>query len=172
LVIWRFGRRAAAPAGLDASWWQHADALAQAPTGDGIAELRSSAGAATDPDEVERAEETLDGLDRVLVLAAARSLPVMPTQHRVIGTDTCHFAAPASLAGETDAPGKIFVTSSRIVFAGPRVQSWPWHRLRAVQRRERALTIVVTGAADAAMVLCNSYGDAMVIAHLAARLRA
>lgn len=169
--IWRFGRRAAATTPLDASFWKAADALALAPTADAIAALRTSAAAATDPDDVERADEILDGLDRVLALASQPALPVMATQHRVIGTDICHFAAPASLLGELESPGKIFVTSSRLVFAGPRVLSWPWHRVRKVQREERALSILIGGAAPSAL-LCNSYGDAMAIAHLASRLGA
>jgi len=172
LGIWRFGRRAAANTSLGASWWQEADAVAQSPDGDAIARLRSSAAAATDPDDVERADEILDGLDRVLALASQPALPAMVTQHRVIGPDTCHFAAPASLAGESQASGKIFVTTSRLVFAGPRVQSWPWHRVRKVLRQERTISIVIAGGSDPATLLCNSYGDAMVVAHLASRLTA
>jgi len=146
--------------------------VAQSPDGDAIARLRSSAAAATDPDDVERADEILDGLDRVLALASQPALPAMVTQHRVIGPDTCHFAAPASLAGESQASGKIFVTTSRLVFAGPRVQSWPWHRVRKVLRQERTISIVIAGGSDPATLLCNSYGDAMVVAHLASRLTA
>lgn len=170
--IWRFGRRAATTTSLGASWWQEADALSQSPAADAIAKLRSSAAAATSPDDVERADEILDGLDRVLELASQPSLPAMVTQHRVIGSDICHFAAPVSLAGQSEASGKIFVTSSRLIFAGSRVQSWPWHRVRKILRHERTLSIVITGGTDATMLLCNSYGDAMVIAHLTSRLTA
>ena len=170
--IWRFGRRAPASTALGASWWKDADATADAPTPDAIAQLRASAAAATDPDDRERADEILDGLEQVLALASQPALPVMATQHRVIGPDTCHFAAPASLVGESESSGKLFVTSARLVFAGPRVQSWPWHRVRRIQRQDRALTIVIAGAAEAAVLLCNSYGDAMIISHMSARLNA
>jgi uncharacterized membrane protein len=171
LGIWRFGRRAAAST-LAASWWKEADALAQSPTPAALAALRSSAATATDPDDVERADEILDGLDRVLALASQPALPSMATQHRVIGSDTCHFAAPASVLGQSESSGKLFVTSSRLVFAGPRVHTWPWHRVRRILREERTLSIVIAGGSEMTTVLCNSYGDAMVIAHMASRLTA
>ena len=37
---------------------------------------------------------------------ASGPLPVVDTQHRVIGADVCHLAAPATLAGEVDASGQ------------------------------------------------------------------
>jgi hypothetical protein len=95
---------------------------------------------------------------------------VLATQHRVIGADNCHFSAPVTLAGEVTSSGRAFVTSARLVFAGPSVRSWPWHRVVRVVRSERTLTLAIAGAEPTAL-LCNSYGDALVIAAMAARLR-
>jgi len=38
------------------------------------------------------------GLFCLKALAASAPLPVLNTQHRVIGTDTCHYLTPASRA--------------------------------------------------------------------------
>ena len=155
-------------AALDHTWWTAANRAVDAPDAETIARLRAAAAVVTDPDESERVEEWLDGLDRLLALAAA-PLPIVATQHRVIGSDHCHFAVPASLGGQPDVPGKLFVTSARLVFAGPRVQAWPWHRVRGVLRQERTLSVVLAGG-DGPSIMCNSYGDAMVVAHLSRRL--
>jgi hypothetical protein len=177
--IWRLGarllRRDAPPtrrrrpaAVLGHAWWSAADAAAVDVSAEAIERLRRAADAVTDPDEAERAEEMLDGLDRVLALAAA-PLAALETQHRVIGSDTCHFSVPVSLRGEAESFGRLFVTSTRLVFAGPRVRAWAWHRVSRVVRQERTVTLVVAGG-DAPALVCNSYGDAMVVAHLAGRL--
>jgi hypothetical protein len=112
----------------------------------------------------------LEGLEQLLPCTDAE-LPVMHTQHRVIGSDLCHFVAPASLAGNVDTPGKLFLTSQRVVFAGGRAQSWPWHRIRGVARQERALVFQINGAGEGLRINCNTYGDAMVARYFAGRLR-
>lgn len=168
--LWKFGARAAAPRLLGTAWWADANQAALAPAPDIIARLRAEAATAEDPDERERADEMIEGLARLQELAAHPALPALATQHRVIGADVCHFTTPASLAGQHDTPGKLFVTSARLVFAGPRVQAWPWHRITRVVRRERELLVAMTGAADPPVILCNSYGDALVVAYFAARL--
>ena len=107
-----------------------------------------------------------------VALADRPALPVLATQHRVIGAARCHFTAPSSLTGPVDAPGKLFVTSDGLVFAGSaRVFTWPWHRVRAIMRSERALVVTLAGAPDPIAILCNTYGDAMTARYLAARLR-
>ena len=113
----------------------------------------------------------LDGLERLRDLALQSELPVLSTQHRVIGSAACHFAAPASLTGHIDSPGKLFVTSHALVFAGGRVLTWPWHRIRSIVREGRAVIVIVAGAQEAVHILCNTYGDAMTARYLAARLR-
>ena len=69
------------------------------------------------------------------------------------------------------APGKIFVTSRRLIFAGGRVQAWPWHRVRRIVRIERALVVAIAGGPDGVHLTCNIYGDALVAASLADQIR-
>ena len=125
----------------------------------------------TDVDERERIDEMLEGLQNLVAIAVNTTLPIVSTQHRVIGSDVCYFAAPASLVGPSDASGKLFITSARLVFAGPRVTAWPWHRITRLVRQARSIAPVIAGGADAPAILCNSYGDAMIVAHLAERLK-
>ena len=164
-----FFKRSSPPA-ADAAWWRDAEAAATNPSAETIARLRREMSAATSPDERERREEFVEGLDRVLELSTNGGLPSLVTQHRVIGTDLCHFVAPVSLAGQVESSGKLFLTSHRIVFAGHGVQSWPWHRVRNVVRLERDLAIIVAGAADAVHIQCNCYGDALTALHMATDL--
>jgi hypothetical protein len=152
------------------AWWAAANAAAGSLTPDRLTDLRASATSTSDPDEAERIEEMLDGLERLLELADDAPLPTLDTQHRVIGEDLCHFSAPASLRQETDVPGRVFVTSRRLLFAGTRVHAWPWHRVTRLVRTERVVTVAVAGA-EPPMLVCNSYGDALVLVRLAARLR-
>ena len=115
--------------------------------------------------------EMLDGLEQLTSLAG-RDPAVVQTQHRVIGSDVCHMVAPACLVGLTDHPGKLFLTSRRLIHVGDTVRAWPWHRIGGVDRTERALEITILGATDTINLICNTYGDAMAAAHLARRLQA
>jgi hypothetical protein len=156
----------------DAAWWRDAGSAERAPTPAAVAALRARmVSPDRSPDEAERQEEMLDGLERLRDLAGQAELPVLATQHRVIGGAACHFTAPASLSGQVDAPGKLFVTSHGLTFAGGRVLTCPWHRVRAIVRDGRAIVVTLAGAADPIAIVCNSYGDAMTARHLAARLR-
>ena len=148
-----------------------ANAAATAITPEAIERLRARLSATgVSRDDVERQEEMVDGLQQLLD-AASGPVPVVDTQHRVIGADVCHLAVPATLAGEVDTPGKLFVTSARLIFAGGRVQAWPWHRVRQLVRVERSLAVSVSGAADGIHLTCNSYGDALVALYIAGRVR-
>lgn len=149
------------------AWWRDAEAAAAAPATDTIDRLQREMGAAGSPDELERREEFVEGLARLIELSSNGELPRVETQHRVIGHDTCHFVAPASVAGQSEAAGKLFLTSQRIVFASQGVRAWPWHRVREVGRLGRDLVLTVAGIEDPVQIQCNSYGDAMVAAHLA-----
>jgi hypothetical protein len=146
-VIWRAFRKASPLSETEAAWWRDADAAA----------LAASVGA-------------IRGLRERLAYTDAE-LPVLHTQHRVIGSDRCHFVAPASLAGDVDVPGKLFLTSQRVVFAGGRAQSWPWHRVRNISRQERSLVLQINGTNDGLRLNCNSYGDAIIARYVASRLR-
>jgi hypothetical protein len=164
--IW--GRWRAPRAAPNAAWWAEANAAAETPTRDRVAALRAAAHP-HDPDDAERIEEMLDGLDRLAALHESEALPAMATQHRVIGADVCHFSTPASLRQETDVPGRVFVTSTRLIFAGAGVHAWPWHRVGRLVRSDRMLTAIVSGG-DPPILIFNSYGDALMVAALAARL--
>ena len=96
-------------------------------------------------------------------------LPVLHTQHRVIGSDACHYMAPASVIAEVDAGGKVFVTSAKIIFASGSVMSWPWHLITRIRREERDLVIDLKGR-PAVRLRVNTYGDALLIEALFVRL--
>ena len=170
-MIWRAFRKASPLSETEAAWWRDADAAALAASVGAIRELRERlAGASGSPDDDERKDEMLDGLEQLLTYMDAE-LPILHTQHRVIGSDRCHFVAPASLSGDVDAPGKLFLTSLRVVFAGGPAQSWPWHRVRNISRQERSLVLLINGTNDGLRLNCNTYGDAMVARYVASRLR-
>lgn len=143
--------------------------MTAAPTVDGVAALKASIMSDEEaPDVADAQREMVEGLEALLALPAA-SLPVLTTQHRVIGTDICHYLTPASLAGQVDAGGKLFVTSTRLVFAGGGVQTWPWHLVARIQRMERDLVVEFKGRPPVRLRL-NTYEDALVICALATRL--
>ncbi len=168
MKLWRRRRSSPPPA---AGWWIDAEAAAEQPSAERLAALRASPRrTATDPDEAERIDEMLEGLERVLALSELAALPILETQHRVIGDDVCHFSAPASLRLDIDSPGRVFATSRRLVFAGGSVQAWPWHRVLRLVRSERVVTALVAGAEPPVLVF-NSYGDALMMVRLATRLR-
>jgi hypothetical protein len=169
-VIWRFLTRTSRSTASDTPWWQDADRLASAPDATELERLRAAVSPDAPPDEAEQQAEMLEGLDQVLALADANGLPVVETQHRVIGSDRCHLMTPVTLAAEQAIPGKLFLTDRRLVFAGGRARTWVWHRVREVTRAGRAVTVVVAGPADLVSLHCNSYGDAMLVRHLACRL--
>jgi hypothetical protein len=171
-MIRRFFRRADAEP-PDAAWWRAAEALAEAPTAVELERLQQIGAPETGTNadiDAERREEMLDGLRELVALVEEHSLPVVTSQHRVIGSDVCHLIAPAALAGPESVPGKLFLTSHRLVFVTGRVSAYAWHRVRVVQRTGRDLSVVVAGAEEPLRLQCNSYGDALVAAHLIRRL--
>lgn len=149
------------------AWWQQADAIAGEPTAAGIAALRESIAADDSPDEADRQLEFLEGLQRLADLRATTTLPDIPTQHRVIASDRCHFIAPVSLVGPAGVAGKLFLTSHRAIFVGAAVVSWPWHRVRAIARQDRDLVLTIVGGVDLFVLRCNTYGDALEAGFLA-----
>jgi hypothetical protein len=152
------------------TWWHDADRTAAEPSAERIAALRASmASPDTAPDEADRQTELLEGLDRLLELQSTATLPDVVTQHRVIAGERCHFIAPASLVGPSAVAGKLFMTSSRALFVGATVTSWPWHRVRGVVRQERDVALTILGS-DLFVVRCNTYGDALEAGFLAGRL--
>jgi hypothetical protein len=164
---WLFGRGRAAP--NTAAWWRQADALAADADVIDVTALRASL-IEDAPDERERQEEMLDGLEALASLRAEPALPIVPTQHRVVGSDACHAIVPVTTTGSTAGPATLFLTSARVVLMRGQTRSWPWHRVRIV-RTGRDLAIVATGAEPPELVQCNSYGDALCAVHLAEHLR-
>ncbi len=155
-------------------WWRTANALTSAPTVEGIDALKMSI-VSDDvwPDVAEAQHEMLEGIHALVALVAVAhaDLPVLDTQHRVIGTDTCHFMAPASVIAEVDSGGKLFVTSARVIFASGTVLSWPWHLIARVRREDRDLLVDLKGRPTVRLRL-NTYEAALVIAALVGRLTA
>jgi hypothetical protein len=168
-VIWRAFRKTANDTAREA-WWLEADAAASAGDADRVASLAQGVDQAATEDEAEDRREMVDGLRALATLRVAAVLPTVATQHRVIGADACHFLAPAALVGEPGAGGKLFLTTARVIFVGGRNVAWPWHRVRRVTRLGRELLVTAAGAADALHVHCNTYEDALVAAHIIARL--
>lgn len=170
-----FGR-AAPPQPDTAAWWHEANALAESPDAGRIDALRvAMCDPATAPDIAEEQLEMIEGLERVHALVLLPALPIVATQHRVIGQATCHFLAPASLIDQVDAPGKVFATNSALVFASGAagaVKQWPWHAIAAVARAQRDVVIDLRGQPSAARLRMNTTGDALVVVALARRLRA
>lgn len=169
---WRLFSTRPKAAARDATWWDAADAQAAAPRAETIAALRLALEAShASADEREDQEEMLDGLERLLEIARS-PVPIALTQHRVIGSDTCHLVIPATTVGEESTSGKIFLTSTRLVFAGTGtgVRSEAWHRVRRVVCEGRILRCEMTSGAPGHAYQCNTFGDALAIAHLTTRL--
>ena len=164
-----FGRAPVVPE--DLAWWRDAERIANAPTRDALAGLRASL-AASPPgaDNRERQDEMIEGIASLLdLMNQGASLPVVDTQHRVIGDDTCHLVLPAGLsASDLPAPGKLFLTSTRLIFSGAGVKSWPWHRVQKVARADRSVSFT-SGGAPVEFRL-NTYADAFAVVYIARRL--
>lgn len=165
-----FGR-SAPPAPDVSGWWSSANDVAKAPSRDAIEALRAQkTDPAIAPDIAEAQDEFLDALDALLTLPARESLPAVPTQHRVIGADTCHYIAPASLGEQLDGGGKVFVTSARLILVAGGVHAWAWHTVVSIVRQERDLTLTVRGRAPVVLRF-NSYEHALMVNAMAERLR-
>jgi hypothetical protein len=169
-MSWSFFKKRAAPVHPDVSlWWNDANAVALRPTRSGVDGLRPRVVPETEIDERERQVEMIEGLDHLCAVVES-AVAVLDTQHRVIGTDACHFMAPVGAPDHGDAIGKLFLTSQRVIFAGGASIAWPWHRVRRVSRHER--DVLFEGGDTLALRLrCNSYADALAAAAIGERLR-
>jgi hypothetical protein len=154
------------------SW---SDAVA-APTADAHAALSVSLDALglTD-DEVEIEREMLDGLEKLTALArevSERGLPVVETGHRVVGTDPCHFSAPASMPEEPNQPsGRLLLTGARAIFVGgASARTLPWHAIAKTLQADRDIVLVRTDATAVYRFRSNSFSDALCGAFVARRL--
>ena len=131
---------------------------------------------ATAGQDLELELEMLDGLEALRALQHAvngGAVPVLETHHRVVGTDACHFTAPASLqAGESHASGRVLFTASRAIFiGGARPSAAAWHAIHDVLRSDRDVVLVRADHTPAAHFRFNTFGDAIAAAFLARHLR-
>ncbi len=153
-------------------WWERANTLAQVPEAGGIAELRGAVLPMADfPDVAEAQTEMLDALDAALALSTRATLPMVETQHRVIGPDRCHYIAPASLADQLDGGGRLFVTSDRLILVAGGVKTWGWHQIARLDRRDRDVLITLKGR-DPLHLRLNAYEHAILVTAMAGRLLA
>ena len=160
------------------SEWRRAWTRAAAdPGADAACDLRRRLDALALPeDEIEVEREMLEGLDAVVELAravGASGLPAIVTGHRIVGTDACHFTAPASMPAEPAQPsGRLLLTSERAIFVGGGGLSIPWHGVVETVQTDRDLLLVRAGNASLYRFRCNSFAEAMCAAFLARRLAA
>lgn len=122
--------------------------------------------------EIER--EMLEGLEHLTDFAstvARNGLPSLPTGHRVVGSDTCHFTAPASMPDDPAQPsGRLLLTSARAIFVGARSVTVPWHAVGQSMQTDRDLILVRLDGSALYRFRCNSFDDALCGAFIARRL--
>ncbi|HUF47414.1 MAG TPA: hypothetical protein VMM93_06315 [Vicinamibacterales bacterium] len=151
-----------------AGWWDDANRAGTAPSVEAIDRLHAALAPVAEADIREQQEEMIGGLRHLFALATRADLPVVESQHRVVGTDVCHLITPVTFGGSEAAPGKLFLTSRRLIIVTGGVTTRPWHATRRLERIGRS---VFVGAGEALLeVRCNSYGDALVAHHIGSRL--
>ncbi|HET9265780.1 MAG TPA: hypothetical protein VFO14_22205 [Vicinamibacterales bacterium] len=128
-------------------------------------------------DDIEVEREMLEALRDLNALRQqvdGCALPVVETGHRVIGSDRCHFSAPASMPDDPAQPaGRLLLTDRRAVFVGgARVISLPWHSIGEALRSERDVVLTGRNREQLYRFRCNSFTDATRGVFLAERLAA
>jgi hypothetical protein len=157
--------------------WRHAwaDAVA-ALDSEGIQRLRADLDAlGRAPDDIEIELEMLDALHAAAELAAAvrqTGLPRVATGHRVVGLESCHYTAPASMPDEPGQPGgRLLLTSGRAIFVGGANRiATPWHSIGNATHVERDVLLVRADREQLYRFRCNSYSDALRGAFIAREL--
>ena len=175
LFEWFTSRSGASNGGLSTWHREWRDALAAPDTAraDSLARALDALGLPGDDIEIER--EMLDGLRRLLDLEAAvagAGLPAVQTGHRVIGAESCHFSAPASMPDDAAQPaGRLLLTGARAVFVGGgRTASVPWHAVIDARHADRDVVLVTRDRRGFHRFRCNTFADAMCGAFLGRRL--
>jgi hypothetical protein len=110
--------------------------------------------------ELEMIDASLDFLEFLAATDGARSLPIVETQHKVLGADRCHFAAPMSIDG-ADESGKLFLTDRRVILLGARMKSVAWPHVSEVSLRDRRLVLARRDGQPAYQPCLNSWSDAL-----------
>lgn len=181
LLGWWRGRNGRAEIARLDGWQKEWAAAVAAEDGGRIADLRRSLdGLGLTPDDMEIEMEMLEGLSELSAIAARLregDLPVIETGHRVVGSDTCHFSAPASIPDDAAQPsGRMILTGNRAIFAGGgRATSIAWHKIAEILQTERDVLLVLHDRETAHRFRFNSFADALCGAalsrHLARRAR-
>jgi hypothetical protein len=159
-------------------WRQRWRSACASPDSDQIAWLSTALGGIGLPDEdIEIEREMLAGLEHLTALRAAitsSELPVVETGHRIVGRDTCHFSAPASMPDEPSQPaGRLILTSARAIFVGgAKSVTLPWHAVADVLNQERDVVLVRHDRETFYRIRCNVYDDSLTAAFLARTLAA
>jgi hypothetical protein len=157
--------------------WQKDWARAAAsPDRSAVDDLRGRLDLLSAPDgdlEIER--EMLEALEHALDFAntvATSGLPVVATGHRVVGTDVCHFTAPASMPDDPAQPsGRLLLTNARAIFVGgARGLAVAWHAVTQPTQAHRDLILVRTDGTALYRFRCNTFDDAICAAVVARQL--
>lgn len=116
----------------------------------------------------------LEGLRAAVELGAtlgSGALPIVETGHRVIGTEACHFSAPASMPDDPVQPsGRVLITATRMAFVGGAPRMIRLHAVAEVVYSDRDIALVRVGRQHLDRFRFNSYSDALCAAMLLRRL--
>jgi hypothetical protein len=121
---------------------------------------------APDLEDVEVETEMLDALVSLRQLHAGAErgeLPILDTQHRIVGTEPCHFTAPASLPDDpAQTSGRLLITPTRALFVGAgRTHVVAWHTVHDAVRVDRDVVLMRADKSAGAYFRLNTYGDAV-----------
>ena len=126
-------------------------------------------------EEIEIEREMLQALrerDELRLSVTQSGLPRVQTGHRVVRGEPCHFSAPVSMPDQPGQPsGRLLLTSGRAIFAGGGTGvATAWHIISEVLPVDRDVVLVRNGREQVYRFRCNSYGDALRAAFVAAHL--
>jgi hypothetical protein len=181
LLQWWSGRNGRSGSTQLDAWRKEWSAAVATQDGRRIADLRRSLDAlGLTADDLEIELEMIDGLTELSAVAARLregDLPIVETGHRVVGSDICHFSAPASAPDDPAQPGgRVILTGQRAIFAGGgRATSIAWHKIAEVLHTDRDVLLILNDRETAHRFRFNSFADALCGAalsrHLAGRVR-
>jgi hypothetical protein len=177
MTWWRrwLGRTASQADRARESWRQAWTAAAAQPDCGRVESLHAELEALALPEEeIELEREMLEGLAAMCRQLAQLDgcLPSVETGHRVIGTEACHFSAPAFMPDEPSQPaGRLLFTGARAVFVGGgKPSTIPWHSIAEVHFSARDVLLVRADGQRLYRFRTNSYTDALCGTQIALRL--
>ena len=153
--------------------WQAAVTAADPSALETLTATLDALGLPDDDTEIER--EMLEGLEQLARLRGdldLGQLPIIPTGHRVVGSETCHFSTPCSMPDDPAQPsGRLILTAGRVIFAGgAKALTIPWHMVAEVVPQERDVALVRHDRGAFYRFRCNNYSDALCAGLLARTL--